>query len=100
ASYFLAAAALCGRTVTIPGLGSDSVQGDVRFADVLRSYGADVTVAADSITARGDRLIGGTYDMADISDTAQTLAAIAPFAEAPTTITGVGFIRRKETDRI
>ena len=38
--------------------------------------------------------------MTDISDTAQTLAVVAPFAEGPTTITGIGFIRRKETDRI
>ncbi|MFN8051093.1 MAG: 3-phosphoshikimate 1-carboxyvinyltransferase [Acidimicrobiales bacterium] len=100
ASYVLAAAALCGGTVTVPGLGSDSVQGDVRFAEVLRTYGATVTVTSDSVTVTGDRLLGGDVDMGDISDTAQTLAAIAPFAEAPTTIHGIGFIRGKETDRI
>ncbi len=100
ASYFLAAAALCGGSVTVPGLGSASLQGDVDFAEVLRNFGAHVDVAAHSITVTGGRLLGGAFDMAAISDTAQTLAAIAPFAESPTTITGIGFIRHKETDRI
>lgn len=100
ASYFFAAAALCGGTVTVPGLGSASLQGDVRFVEVLRALGAHVEVGTDRITVRGDRLEGGLVNMADISDTAQTLAAIAPFAAAPVTIEGIGFIRRKETDRI
>lgn len=100
ASYFLAAAALCGGTVTVPGLGRSSLQGDVRFASVLSSYGADVEVGDHELRVTGGALRGGTYDLADISDTVPTLAAIAPFAEEPTIITGVGFIRRKETDRI
>ena len=100
ASYPLAAAALCGGTVVVEGLGAASVQGDVRFAEVLAAYGAEVTIEPDRITVRGAALRGGTFDLADISDTAQTLAAIAPFAEAPTEILGIGFIRRKETDRV
>lgn len=100
ASYPLAVAALCGGRVTVAGLGGDSLQGDIGFADVLERYGASVELTADSVTVTGGRLLGGTFDMAEISDTAQTLAAIAPFAEAPTEITGIGFIRRKETDRI
>jgi 3-phosphoshikimate 1-carboxyvinyltransferase len=100
ASYFLAAAALCGGTVTVEGLGMDSLQGDLRFADVLAAYGAEVDITAEAVTVTGARLIGGEIDMSDISDTAQTLAAIAPFAEGPTTVGGIGFIRRKETDRI
>lgn len=100
ASYFFAAAALCGGTVTVPGLGSGSLQGDLRFVEVLRALGADVEVAADRTTVRGGRLGGGLVEMGDISDTAQTLAAIAPCATGPITIEGIGFIRRKETDRI
>lgn len=100
ASYFFAIAALCGGSITVHGLGSASLQGDVRFAEVLGHLGAEVVVDAHSITVTGSRITGGMVDMADISDTAQTLAAIAPFAEAPITITGIGFIRRKETDRI
>jgi len=100
ASYFLAAAALCGGSVTIDGLGSDSLQGDVRFAEVLRSCGADVELRPGSVTVTGGALSGGVFDLADISDTAQTLAAIVPFASASVTVEGIGFIRRKETDRI
>ena len=100
ASYFLAAAALCGGSVTIDGLGSDSLQGDVRFAEVLRSCGADVELRPGSVTITGGALSGGVFDLADISDTAQTLAAIVPFASASATVEGIGFIRRKETDRI
>ena len=101
ASYFFAAAALCGGRVRVEGLGPDSVQGDVAFVDVLEAMGAEVRREASAIEVRGTgRLRGVTVDMADISDTAQTLAAIAPFADGPTTVTGIGFIRGKETDRI
>ena len=100
ASYFFAAAAICGGSVTIPGLGADSLQGDVRFVDVLAAMGAEVRVERASITVRGGILRGVTADFSQISDTAQTIAAVAVFAEGPTTVTGIGFIRNKETDRI
>lgn len=100
ASYFFALAALCGGSITVQGLGTGSLQGDARFAEVLGRLGAAVEMRADSITVTGSHLLGGTVDMSEISDTAQTLAAIAPFAEGPITITGIGFIRHKETDRI
>ena len=100
ASYFFAAAAITGGRVTVEGLGA-SLQGDVRFVDVLERMGATVERSATSITVRGTRPLHGVdIDMSDISDTAQTLAAVAPFADSPTRITGIGFIRRKETDRI
>ena len=100
-SYFLAAAALTGRTVTVPGLGSDSLQGDIRFAEVLRRMGADVTLAPDSVTVTGpDRLRGVTVNMRDISDTVPTLAAIAPFADGPVRIEDVYNTRVKECDRL
>ncbi len=101
ASYFLAAAAICGGTVRIEGLGSASLQGDVAFVDALEQMGATVERGGDHLRVTGGaQLHGIEVDLADISDTAQTLAMVAPFASSPTTITGIGFIRRKETDRI
>ncbi|MFC1420197.1 3-phosphoshikimate 1-carboxyvinyltransferase [Streptacidiphilus cavernicola] len=101
ASYVLAAAALTGRTVTVPGLGKDSLQGDLRFAEVLRRMGADVDLGPDSVTVTGpDRLRGVTVNMRDISDTVPTLAAIAPFADGPVRIEDVYNTRVKECDRL
>ena len=63
--------------------------------------GALVEWSESSVTVRSSGSLRGlTVDMSDISDTAQTLAIVAPFADGPTTATGIGFIRRKETDRI
>ena len=104
ASYFFAAAALCGGCVRVDGLGQSSIQGDVRFAQVLGEMGARVAVGDRSITVEAPlgaaSLRGGRFDLRDCSDTAQTLAAVAAFAEGTTHIGGIGFIRRKETDRI
>ncbi|MFE7618108.1 3-phosphoshikimate 1-carboxyvinyltransferase [Streptomyces sp. NPDC057496] len=101
AGYFFAAAALTGREVTVPGLGTDALQGDLRFVDVLRRMGADVRVTKESTTVRSDgRLSGITVNMRDISDTMPTLAALAPFASGPVRIEDVGNTRVKECDRL
>lgn len=101
ASYFLAAAAITGGRITVAGLGAASLQGDVRFADVLERMGARVSRDADGITVTGTGTLRGVdVDMADISDTAQTLAAVAVHADGPTRVRGIGFIRHKETDRL
>jgi 3-phosphoshikimate 1-carboxyvinyltransferase len=101
ASYFLAAAAIAGGRVRVDGVGAASLQGDVAFADVLERMGATVTRAPDHLVVESDgHLRGVEVDMGDISDTAQTLAAVAVFAEGPTRVRGIGFIRGKETDRI
>ena len=103
ASYFFAAAAASpGTEVTVPGLGRNALQGDLRFVDVLRKLGAAVTQDDDRTTVTGgSKLHGGlTVDMAEISDTVMTLAAIAPLASGPITITGVGHTRFKESDRL
>ena len=100
ASYFWAAAAITGGKVTVEGLSQKSLQGDVAFCDCLAQMGCDVQYESDGITVIGRPLSGITTDMRDVSDTVQTLAAVALFADGPTTITGVGHIRHKETDRI
>jgi 3-phosphoshikimate 1-carboxyvinyltransferase len=103
ASYFLAAAALCGGTVRVDGLGRNSLQGDVRFAEVLGRMGASVEVADGHVSVTGPahgRLRGVVADLSAISDTAPTLGVVAAFASSATEVTGVGFIRHKETDRI
>jgi 3-phosphoshikimate 1-carboxyvinyltransferase len=103
ASYFFAAAALTGRTVTVPALGMSSAQGDLAFVHVLEAMGATVRCEEESTTVTGPSGgLGGdvALDMNAISDTMMTLAAIAPFADGPVTITGVGHTRRKESDRV
>jgi 3-phosphoshikimate 1-carboxyvinyltransferase len=100
ASYFWAAAAIAGGQVKVSGLTSRSLQGDVRFADVLEEIGCPVVRADSGITVRGALLHGIEIDMNDISDTVMTLAAVACFAEGPTRIRNVAHIRHKETDRL
>jgi len=100
ASYFWAAAAITGGQVTVEGLAKDSLQGDVAFVECLAQMGCHVTCSDDSITVSGRAEQGIAVDMNAISDTVQTLAAVALFANGPTTIRGVAHIRHKETDRI
>jgi len=103
ASYFFAAAAVTGGEIAIDGLGSRSHQGDLDFVRVLERMGCEVTMSETSTSVRGPAdgtLRGGEFNFNAISDTAQTLAAIAPFADGPVTIRGVAHNRLKETDRI
>jgi 3-phosphoshikimate 1-carboxyvinyltransferase len=101
ASYFFAAPAICGGSVRVENISSKSLQGDVAFVNVLQKMGCDVTEIDNSITVhRPSSIIGIDVDMRDIPDTAQTLAAIAPFADSPTRIRGIASARVKETDRV
>jgi len=101
ASYFFAAAAVTGGKVRVPHLMRDSLQGDIRFLDVLAAMGCTVEYNADAVTVTGPtQLHGLEVDMNAISDTAQTLAAIAPYADAPVTIRNIAHVRHKETDRL
>ena len=101
ASYFFAAAAVCGGRVRVAGLGDDSLQGDLDFVDVLGRMGARVRRLGDATEVIVDSgLTGIDVDLADLSDTAPTVAAVAAFADRPTVVRGVGFIRAKESDRI
>src|SRR6185369_1948917 len=98
--YFLAAAAITGGTVTVPGLFEHSLQGDVRFIDVLERMGCAVERGPNHLTVTGRPLRGIDVGMSDISDTVMTLGVVALFATGPTTIRNVAHIRHKETDRL
>ncbi|MDH4190718.1 MAG: 3-phosphoshikimate 1-carboxyvinyltransferase [Betaproteobacteria bacterium] len=102
ASYFLAAGALAGGPVRVEGVGRGSIQGDVRFAEVLERMGARVSMGDDWIEARaGDgRLRAIDMDMNHIPDAAMTAAVLALFADGPSTIRNIASWRVKETDRI
>ena len=100
ASYFWAAAAVTGGEVTVEGLGRDSLQGDVEFVDCLAKMGCEIHYGENQITVAGAPLRGIDVDMNAISDTVQTLAVVALFAEGTTRIRNVPHIRHKETDRI
>ena len=104
AMYFLAAAAIAGGRVTVPGLGTSSVQGDVEFVTLLARMGCTVERAEHSLTVVGPpvgaRLHGLDVDLNAMPDTVPTLAVLAVFADSPTIIRNVGNLRVKETDRL
>ena len=103
ASYFFAAAAITGGRVRVPRLGTRSLQGDRRLVHILEQMGCTLTEGADFTELVGPEpgsLRGVEVDMADLSDVAQTLAVVAPFAQSPSRVRGIGFIRHKETDRV
>jgi 3-phosphoshikimate 1-carboxyvinyltransferase len=100
ASYFWAAAAITTGQVRVEGLTARSLQGDVRFVDVLEKMGCGVLRDDEGLTVQGGPLRGIDVDMNAISDTVMTLAAVALFADGPTTIRNVAHIRHKETDRL
>jgi 3-phosphoshikimate 1-carboxyvinyltransferase len=105
ASYFWAAAAVTGGAVRIEEFTANSLQGDVRFVDILEQMGCQVVRdqvvrGEPGITVHGGPLHGIDVDMNDISDTVMTLGAVALFADGPTTIRNVAHIRHKETDRL
>ncbi|MEN9880275.1 MAG: hypothetical protein RIQ55_921, partial [Pseudomonadota bacterium] len=103
ASYFLALGAMAGGPVRVEGVGADSVQGDIRFADALAAMGARITMGPNWIEAAApaDGMLKGiTQDCLAIPDAAMTLVPAAVFAQGPTRLTGIASWRVKETDRI
>ena len=126
ASYFFAAPAICGGMVRVENISRNSVQGDIDFLDILAEMGCEINeilppsnspqdggrTSPSPILGEGrwgenaievtrtKELRGVDVDMRHISDTAQTLAAIAPFASSPTRIRGIASARVKETDRV
>ncbi len=103
ASYFLAAGAIGGGPVRIEGVGSASIQGDVRFADALASMGAQIEQGVNWMEARAPqagKLSAIEMDCNHIPDAAMTLAVVALFADGTTTLRNIASWRVKETDRI
>lgn len=101
ASYFAAAAALVGGTVLLEGFRPDSVQGDIKFLELLGRMGARVEWRADGVEVSGTgSLAGADIAMNGMPDLVPTLAAIAPFCSSPTRIRAVSFIRHHESDRL
>ena len=103
ASYFLAAGAIAGGPVRVEGVGRDSIQGDVRFAEALAAMGAQVSMGPNWIEARapaGGRLKAIDLDCNHIPDAAMTLAVAALFAEGTTRLRNIASWRVKETDRL
>jgi len=103
ASYFLAAPAILGGTVRVENFSRRSRQGDAAFVDVLVQMGCDAAESGYGLAVTGPglgNLRGVEVDMRHIPDTAQTLAAIAPFANSPTVVRGIASARVKETDRV
>ena len=100
ASYFWAVPAILGGKATIHGLTENALQGDVGFVRCLEKMGCEVEFGKNSISVSGPAKHGINIDMADVSDTVQTLSAVALFVDGPTTVTNVAHNRVKETDRI
>jgi 3-phosphoshikimate 1-carboxyvinyltransferase len=101
ASYFFAAAALTGGRVAVEGLRRDSLQGDMRFLDVLEAMGCAVRWTETGVEVTGpERLRGVDVNLNAMSDMTMTLAAMAPFVEGPVRIRNVAHIRRQESDRL
>ncbi len=106
ASYFLALGALAGGPVRVQGMGSASLQGDVRFAEVMTAMGAEVTQGENWTEVRSSGLASGfrpraiDADFNHIPDAAMTVAVVALFADGPSVLRNIGSWRVKETDRI
>jgi len=101
ASYFLAAGAITGGPVEVYGIGKNSVQGDIQFAQVLADMGADISYFDDHISVKSNgKLKSVNLDMNHIPDAAMTIATTALFAEGTTTISNIYNWRVKETDRL
>ena len=105
ASYLLALGAIGKGPVRVLGVGKDSIQGDVAFADALALMGANISAGEDWIEVAGvknanGKLNGITIDCTEIPDAAMTLAVAALFAEGPTRLNNIASWRVKETDRI
>lgn len=103
ASYLLAAVAISGGQLTVANLSRNSLQADIEFADLLAKMGCQTMQVAGGLKISRDKqhqLTGINVDMSQMSDCVPTLAVVSLFATTPTVISGVGFIRSKESDRI
>jgi 3-phosphoshikimate 1-carboxyvinyltransferase len=102
ASYFLAAGAVGGGPVRVQGVGRDSIQGDLRFLDVLQACGAELRYESGSVEVRSAKRVLRAFDLDlnHIPDAAMTAAMLGLFADGPCTVRNVASWRVKETDRL
>ena len=100
ATYFFAAAAITGGKVKIENLNIATMQGDIKFVDILKKMGCIVLKGENFIEVEGGGLTGINVNMNEMPDAVQTLAVTSLFAKGETRITGVSNLRIKETDRI
>ena len=101
ACYYYGAAAITGKTAIVENVYRTSMQGDIRFLDILEQMGCKVYDTSQGVAVEGpDKLKGISVNMSDCSDQTMTLAAIAPFASEDVIIEGVEHIRRQESDRL
>ena len=102
ATYFLALAAITHSQITINNLDTTTQQPDIEFLSILKKLGCDVSTSNESVTVTGPKELQGNkvFDLAECSDCAAALVAIAPYANGPIEIRGIGHIRSHECDRI
>ena len=99
AAFFLVAGAI-GQAVTVTGLDMDSPQGDKGILEILRQFGAKVTIEGDAITVSPAPLQGCTIDIDDMPDSLPILAVLATFAQGETHFVNAARLRLKESDRL
>ncbi|MEA2060491.1 MAG: 3-phosphoshikimate 1-carboxyvinyltransferase [Thermodesulfobacteriota bacterium] len=100
ASYFWAAGAVSGKMVSVAGINKNSLQGDIRFLDILEQMGCLIDVRENSTGVKGGFLNGVDVDMSDIPDVVPTLAVVAAFARGKTMIRNIAHLKNKESNRI
>jgi 3-phosphoshikimate 1-carboxyvinyltransferase len=100
AAYFWSAAAIGGTEIKVMGVNPNSIQGDVRFVDLLQQMGCRVSKASDGITVAGGPLKAIEADLGNMPDQVPTLAVVAAFSKGTTVIKNVAHLKSKESDRL
>ncbi len=102
ATYFMAAAAVCGGTIRIANIGPNSLQGDLRFTEILSAFGCPVRLSEDGLEISGplSRHEDMCFDLGDVPDMVPALAAVSAFRRGKTSMKNIGHLRVKECDRI
>ncbi len=101
ASYFFAAAAICGGEVFVQGVKTKSLQGDSGFLNILQQMGCEITVEENGVRVKRTGALNGVdVDMNSMPDVVPTLAVTSLFASTPTRIRNIGHLRHKESDRL
>lgn len=101
ATPFLAAAAITGGQVTIPGWPSETTQAGDAIRDILARMGAQVRLSSTGLTVTGpEALNGGDFDLHDVGELTPTVAALATLAQGTSRLHGIAHLRGHETDRL